>query len=263
MEIFPGVHIIAGPRHFFAELSDYGGAYVYLIQGDAGRHILIDTGFGRYTAGMVKVLESKGVAPGDIEMVALTHSHGDHIGGCRFFQRAGAKIAAHREAGETIDGTPPWDRKEPREKAQGGGGGGGDPTEAFRPDVRFADGDVLRAAGIELRVVHTPGHTPDSTSFVLERAGRKVVFTGDMWGWFIINWRSNQADMLASIRKVRALGADFCCGGHTVLDESDWPKAAEKIESNLARGIFSVVDFAKAEKHFVSSGLRLFAGLDR
>ena len=260
MELLPGLDIVAGPRHFFSELPDYGGAYVYLIRGEQGRHILIDTGYARFTDGIVRVLKSKGVAPEDIEIVALTHTHSDHIGGCAFFQRHGAKIAAHQAASELVDGTPPWSRDAAREKPQTSAG---DATEPFRPDIRFADGDVIRAPGIELRVIHTPGHTRDSCAFVLERAGRRVLFAGDMWNLLIFGWGASYPDLLASIGKVRALGADYCCYGHSVLDELDWPKYFDKVEKNVTQGVYSVVDSAKADNHRVSCGLRLFAGLDR
>ncbi len=41
----------------------------------------------------------------------------------------------------------------------------------------LADGDVLRAAGIELRVPHTPRHTPGSSCLYAAEQG--TVFTGD------------------------------------------------------------------------------------
>ena len=40
---------------------------------------------------------------------------------------------------------------------------------------RVADGELLRIDGLELRAVHTPGHTDDSYSFVMSDR----VFTGD------------------------------------------------------------------------------------
>jgi hydroxyacylglutathione hydrolase len=47
-------------------------------------------------------------------------------------------------------------------------------------DGDLVDGDVLRAGALALRCVHTPGHTPGSTSFALERADAPtLLFTGD------------------------------------------------------------------------------------
>ncbi len=37
------------------------------------------------------------------------------------------------------------------------------------------DGDVLKVGNLEIKVVHTPGHCPDSCCFIAEKA----IFTGD------------------------------------------------------------------------------------
>ena len=49
--------------------------------------------------------------------------------------------------------------------------------EAVVPDQIIADGDMLTAAGIDLKVVHTPGHTEGGVCFVDEKHQR--VFVGD------------------------------------------------------------------------------------
>ena len=41
------------------------------------------------------------------------------------------------------------------------------------------DGFSLRAGGIEMGVLHTPGHTPGSVSFLISGGSGGVVFTGD------------------------------------------------------------------------------------
>jgi glyoxylase-like metal-dependent hydrolase (beta-lactamase superfamily II) len=46
-----------------------------------------------------------------------------------------------------------------------------------KPDGELADGDVLRAGGIELRVLQTPGHSPGSCCLYAPELS--VVFTGD------------------------------------------------------------------------------------
>jgi glyoxylase-like metal-dependent hydrolase (beta-lactamase superfamily II) len=46
-------------------------------------------------------------------------------------------------------------------------------------DGDIADGDELVAGALRLRAVHTPGHTPGSTSFALDDGGTTTLFTGD------------------------------------------------------------------------------------
>ena len=44
-------------------------------------------------------------------------------------------------------------------------------------DFVIPDDDVIEVGGLRLRTIHTPGHTPGSTCFLLE--GHPVVFSGD------------------------------------------------------------------------------------
>jgi glyoxylase-like metal-dependent hydrolase (beta-lactamase superfamily II) len=46
-----------------------------------------------------------------------------------------------------------------------------------RPTAELADGDTLRVAGVDVRVLHTPGHAPGAVCLHVPELG--VVFTGD------------------------------------------------------------------------------------
>jgi hydroxyacylglutathione hydrolase len=46
-------------------------------------------------------------------------------------------------------------------------------------DGDLTDGDELRAGALRLRAIHTPGHTPGSTSFAFDHDGETTLFTGD------------------------------------------------------------------------------------
>ena len=43
----------------------------------------------------------------------------------------------------------------------------------------LVDGTSIRAGAIEMGVLHTPGHTPGSCTFVVSHGGTTRVFTGD------------------------------------------------------------------------------------
>jgi hydroxyacylglutathione hydrolase len=53
------------------------------------------------------------------------------------------------------------------------------PLRIVEIDAELRDGDVLRAGDVSLSVLHTPGHTPGSTSFALEVDGATRILTGD------------------------------------------------------------------------------------
>jgi glyoxylase-like metal-dependent hydrolase (beta-lactamase superfamily II) len=71
-------------------------------------------------------------------------------------------------------------------------------------DGDLADGAELRAGAVALRCLHTPGHTPGSTSFALEHDGRTTLFTGDtLFRGAIGRWDlggTSMEDIVASIR---------------------------------------------------------------
>lgn len=89
-------------------------------------------------------------AHGPVDQVLLTHRHHDHAGGARrFAELVGAPVRAL------------------------------DPSLVLGAEA-LGDGDVVAAAGVELRVLTTPGHTSDSVSFLLAGPGAEpAVLTGD------------------------------------------------------------------------------------
>ena len=89
-------------------------------------------------------------AHGPVAAVLLTHRHHDHAAGARrFAELTGAPVRAL------------------------------DPSLVLGSEA-LADGDVVAGAGVELRVVSTPGHTSDSLSFLLDGPGAdQAVLTGD------------------------------------------------------------------------------------
>jgi glyoxylase-like metal-dependent hydrolase (beta-lactamase superfamily II) len=49
-------------------------------------------------------------------------------------------------------------------------------TDGSQYDILTKDGDVLNAGSLTIEVLHTPGHTPDSTTYKIDDA----IFTGDI-----------------------------------------------------------------------------------
>ncbi len=78
------------------------------------------------------------------------------------------------------------------------------PPQAVALDGDLTDGDVLRAGPIALRCIHTPGHTPGSTSFALDGDDGTQLFTGDtLFRGAVGRWDiggTSLADIVDSIR---------------------------------------------------------------
>jgi glyoxylase-like metal-dependent hydrolase (beta-lactamase superfamily II) len=111
-----------------------------------------------------------------IAAILLTHGHLDHsAGAARLAELSGAPIRAADPAG--------------RLGAEGFGGG-----------------EVVAAAGCELRVVATPGHSADSVSLLLPADG--ALFTGDTVlgrGTTVIAQDGNLGDYLRTLGQLREL----------------------------------------------------------
>ena len=133
-----------------------------------------------------------------VAMVVLTHGHPDHsAGAARFAELSG--------------GVP-----------GGGVSGGVVPVRAADPSFRLgaeglAGGDVLTAAGCELRVIATPGHSGDSVSLLLP--ADEALLTGDTVlgrGTTVIATDGNLADYLRTLDRLREVadGLAFLLPGH-------------------------------------------------
>lgn len=124
-------------------------------------------------------------AAGSVALVLLTHGHPDHAEGARRFAELVGSV----------------------------------PVRALDPAHRLgeeglAEGDVVELDGLELRVTHTPGHTPDSLTFWLPADG--AMLTGDTVlgrGTTVVD---RLGDYLASLRRLRAMaeGARVILPGH-------------------------------------------------
>ncbi|MET8796811.1 MBL fold metallo-hydrolase [Nocardia sp. NPDC004568] len=95
------------------------------------------------------------VAGRRVTAVVCTHAHNDHVTVAPTLSAAtGAPIFLHP------DDDVLWQQTHPGVE--------------YRP---LADGEVFRVAGAELRVLHTPGHSPGSCCLYLAESGE--VFSGD------------------------------------------------------------------------------------
>lgn len=128
-------------------------------------------------------------AAGAVAAVLLTHDHEDHAAGARAF----AALAMA-------------------------------PLHAWRLDGagRMKDDEVFRAGGVELRAIHTPGHSADHVAFLSTDAG--ALFTGDAvvgrGTSFIDPPDGNLMKYLASLQRMLDLGPRTIYPGHgaVVLD---------------------------------------------
>jgi glyoxylase-like metal-dependent hydrolase (beta-lactamase superfamily II) len=154
----------------------------YLIEAAAGL-VLVDAGLPGSERGIWARVRALGYRPGDVQLIVLTHAHFDHCA-ClpALLRSSGALLAAHPRAAERFQGKPV-------PLAQGRRLVGLAMAAGYRlvqhrlpnpkvdVDVRLTEGMDLAAHGLPATVLHTPGHTVDSITLLLE--GRRA-FVGDL-----------------------------------------------------------------------------------
>jgi len=129
-------------------LNEDSGCLSYVIGcGVAGEAVVVDPGRDR-VAEYVRFARKKGLR---IARIVETHTHADHISGNRDLAAAAhARIFLHAASGATFD------------------------HSALR------DGEEIEVGNVLLKVLHTPGHTPDSISLLVTDRSR-----GDV-PWFVL-----------------------------------------------------------------------------
>jgi hydroxyacylglutathione hydrolase len=157
----------------------------------SGEAIVIDG--GDEEAEIARRLEAHGVRP---RYLVHTHAHVDHIGALGPLRErvGGAGLLHHADL-------PLYATLAQQARYLGMAV----PPESVVLDGDLTDGDVLRAGSIALRCIHTPGHTPGSTSFALDGADGALLFTGDtLFNGAVGRWDlggTSLADIVDSIRR--------------------------------------------------------------
>jgi glyoxylase-like metal-dependent hydrolase (beta-lactamase superfamily II) len=143
---------------------------------------------------IVAFVEGRGLR---VQWILETHAHADHLSAAPYLkQRLGGKIAI----GEHIRDVQAVFGKIFNEGAEFA-------RDGSQFDHRFVDGEIFKIGELDVRVMHTPGHTPACVTFVVGDAA----FVGDTL--FMPDYGTARADfpggdahvLFRSIRKVLSL----------------------------------------------------------
>jgi glyoxylase-like metal-dependent hydrolase (beta-lactamase superfamily II) len=153
----------------------------FLLKLKAG-YLLVDTPYpGKYEA-LVKALKEKNVDVADVKYLLLTHHHDDHAGAAsELLKHTDATIIVHEKALPHLAAG----QSDPDGKSINLGtktvmtayttfihrtGFAFPPVHLRGKDIviKGDDNELLRSLGVNGKIIHTPGHTSDSISVILD-----------------------------------------------------------------------------------------------
>lgn len=213
----------------------------------SGGYLLVEAGSKKKFPRFLRELKDRGIDPGDIRYLFITHHHEDHAGFAALLREvSGCRIIAHKEAVQPLEqgkcvlrrgGILNW-------SVVFSGFGFYALAKGVRmhfPPVKLGkedyiiendDDELLRSLGIPGKILCTPGHSPDSISLLLDDGS---CFCGDA-AFNLASWLSNRYCMLLisdmnnnynSWRKMIREGAGKIYPSHGN------PFSKEKLEQNI------------------------------
>jgi glyoxylase-like metal-dependent hydrolase (beta-lactamase superfamily II) len=202
------------------DVEEYIAVYVL----NAERPAVVETGLGTNHELVLDALETVGIAPEELAVIAPTHVHLDHAGGAGYLAEAcpnAEVVVPEQGARHLIDPGRLW---EGTKRAVGEGiRFYAEPKPVPESRVRaVADGDRVDLGDHELRVHEAPGHAPHQAVYFDPENG--AAFTGDAAGVYVpeydriypttppSNFDPEQA--VADTRMVAGLDPEVLCYGH-------------------------------------------------
>lgn len=213
LTVVPGIYLLGG----------LAPAAAYVVKTSDGL-VLIDTGLDRDAGALRGQMASLGLDWRRVRAIFLTHVHGDHTGGTEHLRATtGARVYAGRGDAAILRA--------------------GGPREAFfstfpmpesitptptTVDVELSDDQVIPVGDVSFRALVTPGHTPGSVCYLMERGAERVLFSGDViWSlsprenpqstysrplgtyatYLAPRYRGDARAFLATLRRLRAVPA--------------------------------------------------------
>jgi glyoxylase-like metal-dependent hydrolase (beta-lactamase superfamily II) len=219
-------HTLVSGIHLLGGLSP---AAAYVAETSAGL-VLVDSGIEADASSLKRQMTHLGLDWTRLHAILLTHGHADHCLGAEHMRAAtGAKVYAGQDDAAVLRAGGPLEalftvHRMPEV-----------PVHPTTVDVTLKGEEVIEFGDARFRVLATPGHTPGSLCYLLERNNLRVLFAGDVivkltgnerdspFGTYVAylapRYRGDAAAFLSSLRQLRKLAApDLVLPGHPSSD---------------------------------------------
>jgi glyoxylase-like metal-dependent hydrolase (beta-lactamase superfamily II) len=254
--IVPGIYLI----------GNLGPAAAYVVETSDGL-ILIDSGLDDDAQPLKTQMAKLGLDWKKLRAIFLTHVHGDHCGGAEHLRTA-TKATVY--AGEAD--VPILRAGGPREAIFSTYDMPHHATHATTVDVALAGDETIAFGNVQMRVLGTPGHTPGSTCYLIERAGLRVLFAGDVIqglderplgtysAYLAPRYRGDAKSYLASLQALREMPVpDLLLPGHP--NSSAIPRSPQLSSQRWAEMLDDGIDdMRRLVEHYEADGANFLDG---
>jgi glyoxylase-like metal-dependent hydrolase (beta-lactamase superfamily II) len=178
--------------------------YIIDTKSDDGL-IIIDPGL--YLNYFTKLRE-KGLDPKKINHCLITHAHLDHYGACYKLLEMNNDIKFYVHNADVNKFETILDDEFTKDFYPGY------KYSPVKVSVKVHDNQLLKFEDLEIKCLHTPGHSPGATAYYVEIEGYRIIFAGDIGGSALEHSGGNIDDYNKSMRRLIEIAPDILCEGH-------------------------------------------------
>lgn len=176
--------------------------------------ILFDCGCGDTLDQIFRNMEYWDLSPDDIKYCILTHPHFDHAGGGHLLKKRGVKFISILETARSVEAGDERCCGYLYHKT----------FTPFQVDQVAEDGENLNVLGLDIRVIHVPGHSMGCTAYSFQWDGKHIMVSGDLIGTLLggdFGWGGSidfdKKIYMQSLLKFSRIDSDIMLPGHGLI----------------------------------------------
>lgn len=191
----------------------YNDGNTYVLQGPDGL-VMFDCGCGDTMEQILANMQYWGLDVDRVTHCFLTHAHHDHAGGGHLLKERGVEFIAVRETADAVAAGDDRCCGYLYHKS----------LTSFQVDRVVSDGESMEVAGVDVQVMHLPGHSRGCTAYRFTHEDRRIVVSGDVIGTLLdgyFGWSGSidfdKAAYLESLKRFAKVDSDIMLPGHGLI----------------------------------------------